>query len=36
MAVGALGEASAGTGINNTVPGQGDNSAAGAGAVYLY
>jgi hypothetical protein len=36
MAVGALGEASAGTGIDNTVPGQGDNSAAGAGAVYLY
>jgi hypothetical protein len=33
MAVGALGEASNATGINGN---QADNSAAGAGAVYLY
>lgn len=36
LAVGANGEYSAATGVNNTVPGQGDNSAPSAGAVYLY
>jgi hypothetical protein len=33
LAVGALNEASAATGVNGN---QADNSAAGAGAVYLY
>ncbi len=36
LAVGAYLEASAATGVNNTAPGQGDNSAPLAGAVYLY
>src|SRR5215471_8332781 len=36
LAVGAPGEASAATGINNTSPGQGDNSASIAGAVYVF
>jgi hypothetical protein len=36
MAVTAFIEDSAATGVNNTTPGQGDNSASGAGAVYLY
>lgn len=36
LVVGAPGEASAATGINNTSPGQGDNSADSAGAVYVF
>ena len=36
LAVGAFGEASAATGVNNSLPGQGDNTAPSAGAVYLY
>jgi hypothetical protein len=36
LAVGAVGEASAATGVNNTNPGQGDNSLIGAGAVYVF
>lgn len=36
LVVGAPGEASAATGINNTSPGQSDNSADGAGAVYIF
>ena len=36
LAVGAYGEGSVATGVNNTAPGQGDNSAPEAGAVYLY
>ena len=36
LAVGAEYEDSAATGVNNTVPGQGDNSAAFAGAVCMY
>ncbi len=36
LAVGAYFEDSAATGVNNTVPGQGDNSALDAGAVYVY
>jgi hypothetical protein len=36
LAVGAYGEASAATGVNNITPGQSDNSAPFAGAVYLY
>ena len=36
LAVGAFGEDSAATGVNNTTPGQSDNTASFAGAVYLY
>jgi hypothetical protein len=36
VAVGANAESSAATGVNNTSPGQGDTSAAGAGAVYVF
>lgn len=36
LAAGAQSEASAATGVNNTTPGQSDNSFAAAGAVYLY
>ena len=36
LAVGAWGEASAATGIDNTTPGPADNSFANAGAVYVY
>lgn len=36
LAVGAYWESSAATGVNSTKPGQSDNSAAAAGAVYLY
>ena len=36
LAAGAYLEASAATGVNNTIPGQGDNSATESGAVYVY
>lgn len=36
LAVGASWEGSAATGVNNTIVGQGDNSAPAAGAVYVY
>ncbi|MEK6749262.1 MAG: hypothetical protein AABY83_08660 [Pseudomonadota bacterium] len=36
LAVGTPNEDSAATGVNNTAPGQADNSALGAGAVYVY
>ena len=36
LAAGAFVEASAATGVNNTVLGQSDNSTVNAGAVYLY
>jgi len=36
LAVGASGEASIATGVNNTIPGQADNSAPNAGAVYVF
>lgn len=36
LAVNASSEDSAATGVNNTTPGQSDNSADSAGAVYLY
>lgn len=36
LAVGAVGEDSAATGINDTAIGQGDSSSPSAGAVYLY
>ena len=36
FAAGAFYEAGAGTGINNTVPGQGDNTASASGAVYVF
>jgi hypothetical protein len=36
LAVGAVGEASAATGVNDTSPGQGDDSVIGAGAVYVF
>ena len=36
LAVGAMSEGSAATGVNNTLPGQSDNSTSGSGAVYLY
>ena len=36
LAVGAFSEASAATRVNNTLPGQSDNTAPSAGAVYLY
>jgi hypothetical protein len=36
LVVGAPGEASAATGINNVTPGDGDNSAPDSGAVYVF
>ena len=36
LVVGAPGEASAATGINNVTPGDGDNSALKSGAVYVF
>lgn len=36
LVVGAPGEDSASTGINDTTPGEGDNSASASGAVYVF
>jgi hypothetical protein len=36
LAVGAIGEAGSGLGLNNDNPGPADNSASSAGAVYLF